>query len=184
MENQEEVLDLEPQDSTPDEELDLELEQEDAAPEATDDAEALKQRIAVLEAKNKQLYARVKKGAPEKPKSKSNTTEPEVDDDIRRDVAELKTERTKRLFGYEHGLSPDEVDAVFRINSNPSAETLKDPFVKGGLQALRAKRSVENATANPSKRASVVDGKTFTTMTKEERAKNWSDLVKKETGRK
>ena len=62
----------------PDEELnlDLEQEQEEASPEAHDDVEAIRQRNAELEAKNKQLYARLKKQATaEKPKLKSDGLE-------------------------------------------------------------------------------------------------------------
>ena len=64
---------LETQDSQLDEEtLDLELEPEETSEEAQIDVETLKQRAAELEAKNKQLYARLKKQVPaEKPKLKS-----------------------------------------------------------------------------------------------------------------
>lgn len=165
------------------EELDLDLEetQEEASPEAQDDVEALKQRLADVEAKNKQLYARLKKPTAEKPKLQSSS----IDgiDEIKSTVSQLAMKDKMLDFGLEYGLSREEVQAVFRINPNPSKETLEDPFVKGGLQAIRAKKSLENAIPSSSKRSPTVDGKTWTEMSKEERAKNYSTVMKKSVGR-
>lgn len=168
----------------PDEELnlDLELEPEEASPEAQDDVEAIRQRLYEVEAKNKQLYARLKKQAPvEKPNLKSSSNEDLQE--VTKTVRELKLLETKRQFGYEHNLSPQEVDAIYKINPNPSKETLEDPFVKGGLAAIRAKKSVENAIPGSSKRSPSVNGKSFAEMTKEERAKNWTTVIAKSVGR-
>lgn len=57
---QDEVLDQGVQDTQPDE-LDLELDEEQGETSSADDVEALKKRLAETEAKNKQLFARLKK---------------------------------------------------------------------------------------------------------------------------
>lgn len=178
MDNEIETLDSQ----TPDEEMDLDLEetQEEVSPVAEEGTEAYKQRIADLEAKNKQLYARLKKPTPEKPKL---TQSPEGIDDIKATVSQLALKDKMLDFGLEHGLSRAEVNAVFKLNPNPTKETLEDPFVKGGLQAIRAKTSVQDATPGSSKRSPTVSGKTFAEMTKEEREKNWSTIITKSVGR-
>ena len=96
------------------------------------------------------------------------------DDDIRKSVAELQFAERKRQFGYEHGLSPEETDAVFKVNPNPTKEDLEDPFIKGGLESIRAKRRVESNTPSPSSKTFKVNGKTFSELTPEEKEANWS----------
>lgn len=63
---------------------------------------------------------------------------------IKDTVSRLELAEKKRVFGYEHGLSPEETDRVFQLNPNPVKETLDDPFVKGGLDAIRAKKKLES----------------------------------------
>ena len=177
---QEEVLDTEIQGSTPDEELDLELEQEEAPPEADGDVEALKQRNAELEAKNRKLYARLKKGEQKpsnKPVQQTESTDEEID--VRKTVAQLALAERKRQFGYEHNLSPMETDAVFRLNPKPTSDTLKDPFVQGGLEKLRAQQRVKDATPSSSGRSQTINGKSLQDMDDNEANKNYSTLVQR-----
>jgi len=96
-----------------------------------------------------QVLARAKK-AEEALKKRTQQLPEKKEDDIHQTVQELKLAETKRQFGYEHGLSPEETDAVFRINPKPTKETLEDPFVKGGLQAIRAKKKVAENTPRSS----------------------------------
>lgn len=57
-------------------------------------------------------------------------------------VSQLELAERKRQFGYDNGLSPVETDRVFQINPNPTKEILDDPFVKGGLSAIKAKEKL------------------------------------------
>lgn len=68
-------------------------------------------------------------------------------------VDSLALAEKKRQFGYENNLSPAETDAVFRINPNPTKETLKDPFVEGGLAKLKSLKRVEENTPGSSPRS-------------------------------
>ncbi len=67
-------------------------------------------------------------------------------------VDSLALAEKKRTFGYENNLSPAETDAVFRINPNPTKDTLKDPFVEGGLAKLKSLKRVEENTPGSSPR--------------------------------
>jgi len=105
-------------------------------------AEALKQKAI-----NQRLSKKVAQ-----PVEKKQDLQTE-DNDIRLTVKELQLAEKKRQFGYEHGLSPEEADAVFKLSPNPSKEVLEDPFVKGGLAALRAKKRVAENTPSSSTRS-------------------------------
>ena len=78
---------------------------------------------------------------------------PKVDAELKKTVDGLAFSEKKRQFAYEHGLSPEETDAVFKINPNPTKEVLDDPFVQGGLAKLRSKSRVENNTPNSPSRS-------------------------------
>lgn len=103
----------------------------------------------------RQLTARTKRAEAElRTLKKEPITKKEVvDDDIKQTVQSLQLAETKRQFGYQHGLSPEETDHIFKINSNPTKEILEDPFVKGGLQAIRAKKRVEDNTPSSTSRS-------------------------------
>lgn len=136
----------------------------DTALEEPTDAETvdtLKEKLAKANDKLKQfpnVIARAKK-AEEKAK---NLGKPEIKNQEKKpdsEVAALKTTvdslalaERKRQFGYENNLSPAETDAVFRINPNPTAETLKDPFVEGGLAKLKSLKRVDENTPGSSSR--------------------------------
>ena len=131
----------------PEIEQEIVLEEETVAEEPTVEvdykAEFLKQKAI-----NQRLSKKVSQ-----PVEKKQDLQTE-DLDIHKTVKELQLAEKKRQFGYEHGLSPEEADAVFKINSNPSKEVLEDPFVKGGLSAIRAKKRVAENTPSSSNRSS------------------------------
>lgn len=162
------------QDTQPDEELDLDLEtgEQETTPPA-EDVEANKQRIAELEAKNKQLYARLKKQHKEPIKQVENIG------DAGTRLTKLELAEAKRQFAWENGLSPEETDKVFAITQKPSKETLKDPFIKAGLEAIRAEKRVAEATPSPSGRGIKHNGKSFKEMTPEEREQFFADRAKR-----
>lgn len=148
MENDETQVDVTPE--TSNEEVELVLEEE--APEQETDwkAEALKQKAI-----NQRLSKKI--GTPE-PKQELETPKKDVPDDIVKSVKSLEFAEKKRQFGYQHGLSPEETDAIFAFNPNPTKETLTNPFVEGGLAKLRSKKRVEENTPSSSSRS----GKPFT----------------------
>jgi hypothetical protein len=82
-----------------------------------------------------------------------HTQKTDVPDDIRKTVEKLSVAEAKRQFGYENGLSPEETDAVFGFNPNPTKETLKNPFVEGGLAKLRSQKRVNENTPSSSSRS-------------------------------
>lgn len=149
MQNDEEQVEVTPDTNEP--ELEISLEEE--TPEVTDDtpekevdwkAEALKQKAIAQRLAKKQT-----KGEVTAPKADL----PTEDEDIRLTVKQLQMAEKKRQFGYEHGLSPEETDAVFKLSPNPTKEVLEDSFVKGGLAALRAKKRVAENTPKSSSRS-------------------------------
>lgn len=144
------------QDADKDLELDLEdetLSDEDKVKKLTETNKKLFERAKKAEGFEKQADGSwIKKQT--KPKTEHlQTPKKEIDEDTKKTVANLQLAENKRQFGYANGLSPEETDAVFRINPNPTKETLEDPFVKGGLEAIRAKKRVENNTPNSSSRS-------------------------------
>jgi hypothetical protein len=96
------------------------------------------------------------------------------------DVATLKQSEEKRLFGYEHKLSPEETDRVFAyangVGKKP-AEVLPDPFVKNALDGMRSAARREGATPGSSSRSPVVDGKNFNEMNTDDKRKNFGAVV-------
>lgn len=78
----------------------------------------------------------------------------------------------KRSFGHENSLSPEEVDHIFRVTNNrPTKESLKDPFISGGLQSVRAAKSVRANTPSSSTRSIGSTGKSWSDLTPEERSR-------------
>jgi hypothetical protein len=162
---------VEPQDSNLEEELVLDLEEETEQGEGSEAEVDWKQKASELEAKNKQLFARLKKGEQKTEKPQDNSSSDVVD--VKDAVKKLQMAENKRQFGYEHNLSPDEVDAIFKINPNPDASTLKDPFVRGGIQMLRAKKRVENATPSTSRTSTTINGKSWSELSTKEKEQNF-----------
>lgn len=114
----------------------------------SEDPETLKAKIAELEEKNKQLYARVKKtDKPVKEQSKENLTtnksssEPPV---TRAEIErlELKTE----------GYTTDEVDFLMQ---NGGRQALKNEIAMAGIEAMRKKRKSVEATPSGTGKSAV-----------------------------
>lgn len=107
------------------------------------------------------------------------TREEPVDEGLKKDVESLKSAEQKRQFGYAHGLSPEETDKVFQISGGkPTDETLKDPFVIAGLEALRAAKRVAANTPGSSSGAKLYGGKPFNELSKADKQKAWEDEMK------
>lgn len=110
----------------------------------TESVEDLKAKLEAEAVARRQLTARAKAAEEKNAQYEQKKQLKTEDTDIKSTVQSLKLAEDKRQFGYEHNLSPVEVDAIFKVNPNPTKETLEDPFVKGGLSAVRSKGKVEN----------------------------------------
>lgn len=151
----------------PQEEVEVTLPDEETGETPSEPEEEL-----VPKSQFQQALARAKKA--EEALKKSSHNLPAKDDDLHKTVAELKMAETKRQFGYEHGLAPDETDMVFRFNAKPTKEDLEHPFVKGGIEALRAKRRVDSNTPSPSSKIFKVSGKQWHELSPQEKEANWA----------
>jgi hypothetical protein len=98
------------------------------------------------------------------------------DENIVKSVKRLEEIENKRQFGFEHQLSPQETDFVFKISGNkPTKEILEDPFVKSGLEGYRSKKRLEANTPSSSSSSSIFKGKQFNEMTIDEKRKAYAD---------
>jgi len=175
MQNDETQVDVQPEPTEQEVEITLEEETptEETAPEVDWKAEALKQKAIA-----QRLAKKIQGGTPA---PKQDLVE-KKDDDIRLTVKELQLAEKKRQFGYEHGLSPEEADAVFKLTPNPTKEVLDDPFVKGGLASLRAKKRVAENTPSSSSRSASLDID-HSKATPDEKQKAFESYVSKKLGR-
>lgn len=166
-----------------DENQDVELEQENDEQEEVETSEEDNEEVDEskedstdweAEAKKWKAIANRNKKKQEKPAKKLETDD---QPDLRQDVEFLKQSEKKRAFGYEHQLSPEETDKIFQINPNPTADTLKDPFVKAGLEALRRKNRVDDNTPSSSTKSNPVLTKKFKEMNPHERNAQWQKFM-------
>ena len=146
-----------------------EVEQDNTTEEESKDwrAEALKQTAIANRLKKKLSQNIIPK------------QEPKIDEDIVKDVTYLKQVESKRQFGFEHNLSPEETDYAFKFSSGkPTKEILEDPFFKGGLESLRTKKRLEANIPGSSSRSSVFSEKPFNESSEDERKKAFESKVK------
>lgn len=107
------------------------------------------------------------------------TKQEPVDEDIIQTVKGLEMAEKKRQFGYENGLSPEETDKVFQISGGkPSKKTLEDPFIKAGIESLRASKRVEANTPSSSTSSKSYGGKSFSELDPKEKQKAWEEQMK------
>jgi len=83
----------------------------------------------------------------------------------------------KRTFGYEHGLSPKQVNHVFRLTKRPTAKFLSKPHVKAAIDAIGSQEKVaRNTPSGSGKRFKGGGGdKKWTDLKPEERQASLSD---------
>ena len=95
-------------------------------------------------------------------------------------LEKLELSDEKRHFGFKHKLSPEETDRAFALAKGQGIkpdEVLNDPFFKNGLTAMREEERVKNGIPGPSSRRPVVEGKTFSQLSREEKVKNFGNFV-------
>lgn len=159
----------------PDEELELDLQDdtEETKAEVSEDVDALKAKLADLEHKNKQLYARLKK-EPEKAEKKPSYSQPVEDSDWKQKI-EFITTKGRSLDAED----VDEVIAYAKGKGISYEEALNSAVIKAHLKVKQAREKIANATPHSSSKSTVVNGKTWDEMSEDERRKNYTTLLKK-----
>lgn len=150
--------------------------QEDTEDKDTTDwkAEALKHK-AIAD----RLKGKLSKVAP----LNRDKEEHKVDEELIKDVQDLKEEKLKRQFGFDNGLSPEETDIAFKYsNGKLSKEMLEDSFFKAGLESLRAKKRLESNLPGSNSRSSVFREKSFSETPEEDRKKIFESRIKELKG--
>jgi hypothetical protein len=152
-------------------ELEINLDEETAEPQVE----------TVPKSQYSQVFARMKKAedALKLQTKKPLETKP---DDITSTVKRLELAETKRQFGYEHDLSPEETDFVFKLNSKPTKEMLEDVAVKGALTALRSKKKVEDNIPRASRSAGLNLSTAKKPLTSEEKEEAFEKYKKEKLG--
>jgi len=166
----------------PEQELELDLTEEEIqdisnTPKAegeTEDVEALKAKLADLEHKNKQLYARLKKEPEKVVKKPTNNSQPEGDSDWKNKI-EFITTKGRNLDAED----VDEVIAYAKGKGISYEEALNSPVIKAHLKVKQHREKIANATPPTSSGSVKVNGKTWEEMTEQERAANYTKMLKK-----
>lgn len=165
--------------SNPEPELELDLSDEDIQDidepkaEGSEDVKTLKEKLAELEHKNKQLYARLKK-EPEKVEKKPSYSQPVEDSDWKQKI-EFITTKGRSLDAED----VDEVIAYAKGKGISYEEALKSQVIKAHLKVKQHREKIANATPHSSSKSTVVNGKTWDEMSEDERRKNYTTLLKK-----
>lgn len=165
--------------SNPEPELELDLSDEDiqdteeTKAEVSEDVDALKAKLAELEHKNKQLYARLKK-EPEKVEKKPFYSQPVEDSDWKQKI-EFITTKGRSLDAED----VDEVIAYAKGKGISYEEALNSAVIKAHLKVKQHREKIANATPHSSSKSTVVNGKTWDEMSEDERRKNYTTLLKK-----
>lgn len=165
--------------SNPEPELELDLSAEDIQDidepkaEGSEDVKTLKEKLAELEHKNKQLYARLKK-EPEKAEKKPSYSQPVEDSDWKQKI-EFITTKGRSLDAED----VDEVIAYAKGKGISYEEALNSQVIKAHLKVKQTREKIANATPHSSSKSTVVNGKTWSEMNEQERAKNFDKMMKK-----
>jgi hypothetical protein len=123
--------------------------------------------------KNKAIADRLKRKLAQ-PQTLSTKEKP--DDEIIKKVSRLEEIESKRQFGFENNLSPEETDFVYKVTGGvPKKEILEDPFIKAGLEGYRSKKRLEANTPSGSSSSSIFKGKEFKEMSEDDRRKAFEE---------
>jgi len=169
--NNNETLDVESKDSVEEEQVS----DSEESLEAEQDSE-IDWKTRAIKAEKAIEYAKKSQKQDAKPIKKTAIANPEGD--LRAEIEALKLAERKRQFGYEHNLSPKETDRVFQINAEPDADTLKDPFIKAGIEALRRQDRVANNSLAPSAKSGTFNPKKFTKLSAQEKDAEFKRFMK------
>ena len=88
--------------------------------------------------------------------------------ELEKDIAEIKLSRKVERFAEENNLSRAQAEKVFKLNPNPTAEFLKDPFIASGLEDMTRRGRVDNAMSG-GVRSPISSSKSFSEMNENEK---------------
>lgn len=112
-------------------------------------------------------------------KKADTTRNPKTDDRLtalERSDKERQILERKRDFGYENGLSPAQVNLVFRLTKRPTGKFLKVPHVKAALDAISAQERIRsNTPSNSGRNFRSPSGKKWIELKPEERQASLAD---------
>lgn len=115
----------------------------------------------------------------QKQKQQPQIIKKEVDDELVTRLSKLEQTESKRQFGYENSLSPEETDWIFQATGGkPTKESLDIPFIKHGLEGYRSSKRAEQNIPAPSSRSITFNGKDFKELSSEERQKAFEQTMK------
>ena len=133
-----------------------------------------KAKAEELEAKNRQLFARLKKQDPAEKKSKVNS-QPEKEDSDWKNKIEFITTKGRNLDADD----VDEVIAYAKGRGISYDEALNSDVIKNHLKVKQARAKIANATPPSSSKSTVINGKNWSQMNDQERANNFSKMMKR-----
>lgn len=175
MENKDLQDDLEQEVTLPEKDENLEDLDYDSAIEQLKEA---RKKARTLDAQRKHFRSKLEKLNSSEEKEQAVKQTPQLDNDVTKRLNSLETLETKRQFGHDHGLSPEETDLAFRFaGSGDPKEALENSFFKAGLEAQRTQQRIDNATPSSSKKSTTFEGKSWDEQSTEERAKNFSKVM-------
>lgn len=177
---EEEDADAESEEESEDEEEDEESEDDDDDESDSDDDDSKPltrgelMKILSKRGKNRSAAAARTSGKRELSGSRSPKGEERIAS-VEQSVQRIEQLETKRAFGYENNLAPDEVDVVFRLVKKPRSKDLSDPVVKGALEGYRTAKRAKNNTPSSSGRPARVSSKEEKNMTPADRKDRFQD---------
>ena len=153
---------------------------EPTAEGASDELATIKAKLAEMEAKNKQLFARLKKEQ-EIEKKPTTNSQPDGDVEWKRKI-EFITTKGREL----DAESIDEVIAYAKGKGIPYDKALDSPVIKSYLSDKRSNDRVAHATPPPSAGSITINGKNFHDLETKDKEANFSkyvDAIRKSTKR-
>lgn len=113
-------------------------------------------------------------------KKQTQVAPKEVDPEIFNRLSRIEQIESKRQFGFENNLSPEETDYIFTFTGGkPTKEALENPFIKSGIEGFRQTKRAENNTPGTSSKGFVATGKEFKDMTEDERRSAYESRMKR-----
>lgn len=98
-------------------------------------------------------------------------------------LSKLEQVETKRTFGFENNLSPEETDWIFKsTGGKPTKEDLGNPFIKAGLEGYRQSKRVAENTPNSQARGFATTGKEFKDLSEDERKTAFESDMRRRKG--
>jgi hypothetical protein len=94
---------------------------------------------------------------------------------VKKTVESLQLSETKRSFGYDHGLSPQQVDFVAKFDTRLSPKTLELPHIKAALESIATAAKARNNTPRTSGRTFTSKDKPFAALKDDDKRKNFTE---------